>query len=82
MKKYQSHKEVMAAKIDAIFTSGTNIEVVVEGEENPVQCDPMMFARFHPKPGDYLVFYEDGYRSFSPKKAFEEGYTLIPTEGE
>jgi len=28
-------------------------------------------------PGDYYVVYEDGYKSISPAKAFEEGYTLI-----
>jgi hypothetical protein len=30
-----------------------------------------------PLPGDYLVIYEDGYRSISPAKAFEDGYTRI-----
>ena len=28
--------------------------------------------------GGYYVVYEDGYKSFSPSKAFDEGYTLIP----
>lgn len=27
--------------------------------------------------GGYLVFYEDGYQSFSPAKAFEDGYTRV-----
>ncbi len=27
--------------------------------------------------GGYYVVYEDNYESFSPAKAFEEGYTLI-----
>lgn len=29
-----------------------------------------------PQVGGYLVIYDDGYQSFSPAKAFEEGYTL------
>ena len=33
-----------------------------------------IWARFVPAPGDYLVVYEDGYVSFSPAKAFEDGY--------
>lgn len=27
--------------------------------------------------GGYYVVYEDGYKSFSPAKAFEEGYTRL-----
>jgi hypothetical protein len=30
-----------------------------------------------PQPGGYFVVYKDGYKSFSPAKAFEEGYTRI-----
>lgn len=30
-----------------------------------------------PQPGGYFVVYEDGYKSFSPGKAFEGGYTRI-----
>ena len=34
------------------------------------------FMRKHnPKAGGYLVVYKDGYQSFSPAEAFEEGYT-------
>lgn len=29
--------------------------------------------------GGYLIQYEDGYMSWSPKKAFEEGYVLTET---
>lgn len=30
-----------------------------------------------PKEGGYYVVYDDGYKSFSPAKAFEDGYTRI-----
>ena len=38
--------------------------------------EPAMAARA--EVGGYAVIYEDGYKSISPKKAFEEGYKLIP----
>ena len=33
--------------------------------------------KHNPQPGGYYVVYEDGYRSYSPAKAFDDGYTLI-----
>jgi hypothetical protein len=76
LKPYTSHKKVRAAEITSI------------GSENPVTFErPVtlagrvtlnlpgaMFVRYTPVPGDYLVVYEDGYRSFSPRKQFLEGY--------
>jgi hypothetical protein len=34
-------------------------------------------SKHDPQPGGYYVVYDDGYKSFSPATAFEEGYTLI-----
>lgn len=37
-----------------------------------------MFVRKHaPFAGGYFVIYDDGYQSYSPAKAFEDGYTLV-----
>lgn len=36
-----------------------------------------LLNRPEPEEGMYLVRYEDGYISFSPAKAFEDGYELI-----
>jgi len=36
-----------------------------------------MDQEHNPQPGGYFVVYKDGYKSFSPAKAFEEGYTRI-----
>ena len=33
--------------------------------------------KHEPQPGGYLVIYEDGYLSFSPAKAFEDGYRRL-----
>ena len=37
-------------------------------------------AKHGPRAGGYWVRYEDLYPSFSPAKAFDEGYTLVPTK--
>ena len=34
-----------------------------------------------PAAGGYFVEYDDGYESFSPAKAFNEGYTLVEDSG-
>lgn len=33
--------------------------------------------KHRPQPGGYYVVYKDGYTSYSPAQAFEEGYTRI-----
>lgn len=39
--------------------------------------DQAYMAKHKPEVGGYFVQYDDGYKSFSPAKAFEEGYTRI-----
>jgi hypothetical protein len=84
MRRYRSHKVVEAAPIHGI--SGVNAEVpfvdiltpgdaIVAGYR--VEVPGNFFARGNPSPGDYLVRYEDGYLSWSPKQAFEDGYTVV-----
>jgi hypothetical protein len=72
--QYQCHKKVRAFEIGKI--EGCMIYPLHDDLE-PVKVD-FEFIDRHPlnQPG-YLVFYEDGYMSFSPKKAFEDGYTAI-----
>lgn len=50
-----------------------------EDAENylPLRVDTDFLARHTPVAGGYYVVYEDGYKSFSPAKAFEEGYTRL-----
>ena len=84
MPQYQSHKRVWALKIksvDHVGTDATTYEndiVRVHFVEN--HFAPQEF-NLHGKPcpssGWYMVRYEDGYTSFSPEKAFEEGYSLV-----
>ena len=72
MPRYQSHKQVWALQIADV--DGCTLRFSDEGFA-PLVVGFQMFARYKPVPGDYYVQYDDGYASFSPKKAFEEGYT-------
>lgn len=74
MPRYKSHKVVWALQIAVV--DGHKITFVEDGYA-PAKLDAAMFVRFTPDTGDYYVVYDDGYKSFSPKKAFEEGYTRI-----
>jgi hypothetical protein len=80
LKPYTSHKEVMAAEIISVGNYLTNRSgelvrsITLKGNVTVEMPDPM-FVRYVPVPGDYLVVYEDGYKSFSPREAFIKGYT-------
>jgi hypothetical protein len=77
--KYLSHKEVSAAKIAAVdHGADGSITVHLEGGFDSVVISH--HDRKHkpaPEKGWYLVQYSDGYISFSPAAAFEEGYALV-----
>jgi hypothetical protein len=71
------HKVVKAGKIIEIATLEVTVEDV-NGAPCRVQIPTDFFARGVPHLRDYLVIYEDGYKSWSPNKAFEDGYTRKP----
>lgn len=76
---WKCHKIVKAGKITA-FGDGFNTPVTVEdvnGAECKVEMPASAFARGRPNLGDYIVIYDDGYKSWSPAKAFEDGYTRV-----
>jgi len=72
MPKYECHKTVWALKIKDV-----NGQIITPADEGygSFEVPAEVFLRFTPSPGDYFVVYADGYKSFSPAKAFEEGYT-------
>lgn len=41
------------------------------------EVDAEYLKKHDPQPGGYYITYEDGYESYSPAAAFEEGYTRI-----
>lgn len=89
MPRYRCHKEVRALKIirygaergsagAAHVPGGEFIWFMFEDRsERSIKQDDPIIARYKPTVGDYLVVYADGYESFSPGAAFEEGYTRL-----
>lgn len=85
---YRSHKQVRALKIKAILNPNEGIPDEDNGERLLTFSDPGYEAcaflvsgeyvkKHKPQVGGYYVRYADGYESWSPAAAFEEGYTLI-----
>ena len=64
------------AKID--LTDKRHGDATLVGEDGTgIAVDDAYLRKHNPHAGGYLVVYADGYVSFSPAKAFEEGYTRI-----
>lgn len=74
MPRYQSKKRVWALEIERL---DGNTVVPADESYGSVEMEPEVFARYKPKKGDFLVKYEDGYWSVSPRKPFIEGYDRI-----
>ena len=82
--QWQSHKKVWADKIVGIHRAGTMQDVFftewrLDGGGS-VPAPPTLVGRVpegQSAIGGYYVRYEDGFESWSPAKAFEEGYTRI-----
>ena len=76
MKTYKCHKVVEAALVVATDYDHEAHHVVAVCDDggsypapNGLSIDKLV--------GGYLVSYKDGYFSWSPKEAFEEGYTEV-----
>lgn len=74
---YKCHKQVRAAKITGIGPASSDHTRLHFDEALNVGVDvPLEWATKHkPQIGGYYVQYSDGYTSYSPAKAFEDGYT-------
>jgi hypothetical protein len=80
MPRYKCHKEVHALKIKSVHIlqgDGSAIITPEDGRYAPFKADSAYVRKHLPQSGGYYVVYKDGYKSFSPAEAFEEGYTLI-----
>ena len=78
--RYKCHKEVHALKIAAIHYGEANGPAVITPAETgyaPFRVNKEYVRKHNPQPGGYYVVYEDGYKSFSPANAFEQGYSRI-----
>jgi hypothetical protein len=83
--QWQSHKKVWASKIineyerESLGPDDSSITWELECGAK-IHVSQKLFARL-PEGGEgifgYYVRYEDGFESWSPKEAFESGYTRI-----
>jgi len=56
----------------------TGAEIVPADEGfAPFPVDAKYMRKHKPQVGGYFVVYKDGYKSYSPAQAFEEGYTRL-----
>lgn len=74
--KWKCHKIVEADKITGIAPGGKSLFLESSGE---IEISDEMFNRLVgiSPVGGYFVRYSDGYESWSPAKAFEEGYARL-----
>ena len=85
MPRYTCHKDVWALKIEAVIdptergneSDGSRILRFEEHTYAPLSVRREYVQKHNPQPGGYYVVYKDGYQSFSPAQAFEEGYTRL-----
>jgi len=76
--RYKCHKEVRAARIRGIIINeGTGGASLCFKDYPNIEVDHLFMTKHNPSSGGYYVVYDDGYTSWSPAKAFEDGYTLI-----
>jgi len=71
--RYKCHKIVAAAKIVAI-DHGARLDIAPHGL---FEAGAAWIREKKAEVGGYLVQYDDGYFSYSPAKAFEDGYTAV-----
>jgi hypothetical protein len=80
MPRYKCHKEVWALKLDGVAPvnqDGSTWLYPADKTYASFMVSAEFVAKHKPTVGGYYVVYKDGYTSFSPADAFEDGYTLI-----
>lgn len=82
MKKYQCYKVVDAFKIDRIVDNGPEKGLFPKRPTGSVfvYVSAEWFDKHNPEVGGYYVRYKDGYDSYSPAEAFENGYTEMTSD--
>ena len=80
---YQSHKRVEAFKIELIVTGEDGGKLVPEDATlDKIHVTKEYMDKHEPQVGGYYVRYADGYESWSPAEAFEDGYAQIDSIAE
>lgn len=85
--RYKSHKEVWALKIKELqhilptidgAESDGSYDIIPEDEGySSIRVDYTYMRKHNPQIGGYYVVYKDGYKSWSPAEAFDDGYTKV-----
>lgn len=76
--QYQCHKVVRAAKITGwLGNEGDGYDITGEDHTVVAHVAANWIDKHNPSIGGYYVLYEDGNASYSPAKAFEDGYTKM-----
>ena len=84
--RWVCHKEVWGDRIREILPATPDDQRTTEGDTGMrwyLECGAVivvtssLIARGAPVVGDYFVQYDDGYQSWSPVKAFEDGYVRL-----
>lgn len=70
-------KEVIDPTETGSESDGSRLLVFEESGYAPIRVDWEYLTKHKPQAGGYYVVYDDGYKSWSPAKAFEEGYTRV-----
>lgn len=82
MRKYQSHKIVEACKItpdNSRFQDNGSLTVMVDGRGWHIPAARIASHTPEEVQDGYIVVYPpDHFVSWSPAKAFEDGYTILP----
>jgi hypothetical protein len=78
--RWRCHKVVAAAPIAylgprsvVVDHDGRNVEIQLNDDE----CRRFFTMKQRPTLNDFFVIYDDGYRSWSPARAFLAGYTRL-----
>lgn len=81
VQQYRSHKLVRAAKILSASAKNPHenegFMLELEGVDQKWFASWDWWMTKNARTGGYLVFYEDGYTSWSPAEAFEAGYDKV-----
>lgn len=77
--QYQCHKKVWALQIRAIALNADGSAFITPAEPGYAvfRVTREYVAKHEPQPGGYWVEYDNGYQSWSPAKAFQDGYRRL-----
>lgn len=80
--RFRCHKVVQAARITRWEQTDFNkgVTLWLDGSKT-VEKSAEWFHKHQPETGGYYVVYDNDYASYSPAKAFEEGYSPIKEGG-